>query len=433
MGFRQKRVGALLLCGALLASLFSGCAEKEEKQQEMSHKLTVYVWDKNFNEPAMKAAEADYREHVDQEFSLEIETYLQSSDVEDVVTIAGSCGNYSTLPDIVLFQDHYIQRYIEDYPDAWIDLEDAGIDWSDFGEEKICYSTIDGIHYGVPVDNGTVVAAYRVDILEQCGYSISDLTGVTWQRFIEIGEDIYNKTGKYLLSADGELNDLPSIMLQAEGKSQFQRGEAYLSDNETMVEVINIIDEMLSHKVLYLAENWKEYTEETIGEDMVAGVINGNWILPTIQQVEENSGKWAITSLPTIKGEEGYASNGGSSLYITANCENIQLAKDFLAYTFGGSSETYDNALIDGGVITTCISAGKSDVYKRGVPYFNNIPIYAIIVDMSSHVPVVEQNQYHYKCREYVSKVVYDTSKKNISVQKALQTAQENLQYDMEQ
>ena len=117
MVFKQKRVGALLLCGILLVSLFSGCG-KEEEQQEMPHKLTVYVWDKNFNEPAMRAAEADYREHVDQEFSLEIETYLQSSDVEDVVTIAGSCGNYSTLPDIVLFQDHYIQRYIEDYPDA---------------------------------------------------------------------------------------------------------------------------------------------------------------------------------------------------------------------------------------------------------------------------------------------------------------------------
>lgn len=429
---KMKRAGVLLLCCVLAISLFSGCGKKEE-QQDMGHKLTVYVWDKNFNEPAMRAAEADYRKHVDKDFSLEIETYLQSSEVEDVVTIAGSCGNYSTLPDIVLFQDHYIQRYIEDYPDAWIDLEDAGIDWSDFGKEKICYSTIDNVHYGVPVDNGTVIAAYREDILEQCGYSMSDMTGITWQRFIEIGEDVYNKTGKYLLSADGELNDLPAIMLQAEGESQFQGGTAHLADNETMIEVMNIIKEMLSHNVLYLAENWKEYTEETIGEDMVAGVINGNWILPTIQQVEENSGKWAITSLPTIKGEEGYASNGGSSLYVTANCENIELAKSFLAYTFGGSSETYDNALLNGGVITTCISAGRSEVYKQGVPYFNNEPIYAKIVDMNAYVPVVEQNQYHYKCREYVSKVVYDISVSNISVKKALQTAQDNLQYDMEQ
>ncbi len=422
-----------MLCGALAVTLFSGCGKKEEAAQEASHKLTVYVWDKNFNEPAMKAAEADYRQHVDKEFSLEIETYLQSSDVEDVVTIAGSCGNYSTLPDIILFQDHYIQRYIEDYPDAWIDVEDAGINWSDFGKEKVCYSTIDGIHYGVPVDNGTVIAVYREDILEECGYTVSDLTGVTWQRFIEIGEDIYNKTGKYLLSADGELNDLPAIMLQAEGESQFQQGAAYLADNETMVEVMTIIEEMIDRHVLYLAKNWKEYTEETIGEDMVAGVINGNWILPTIEQVEENSGKWAITTLPTISGEEGYASNGGSSLYITANCQNIDLAKSFLAYTFGGSTITYDKALLDGGVITTCISAGKSDVYKKGVPYFNNEPIYANIVDMNAHVPVVEQNQYHYKCREYVSEVVYNISKKNISVKKALQTAQENLQYDMEQ
>ena len=51
--------------------------------------------------------------------------------------------------------------------------------------------------------------------------------------------------------------------------------------------------------------------------------------------------------LPTLEGGEGYASNGGSSLYITSNCGNVDLAKDFLAYTFGGSTTTYDNALRD--------------------------------------------------------------------------------------
>ena len=56
MRIRTKRAGALLLCGALAVTLFSGCGKKEEAAQEASHKLTVYVWDKNFNEPAMKAA-----------------------------------------------------------------------------------------------------------------------------------------------------------------------------------------------------------------------------------------------------------------------------------------------------------------------------------------------------------------------------------------
>ena len=73
---------------------------------------------------------------------------------------------------------------------------------------------------------------------------------------------------------------------------------------------------------------------------MVAGVMNGNWIIPTIEKVTDNSGKWEITSLPTLEGGECYASNGGSSLYITSNCKQADLAKKFLAYTFGGGSYT---------------------------------------------------------------------------------------------
>ena len=56
---------------------------------------------------------------------------------------------------------------VSDYPDAWVPLDDVDINWDDFSAEKLDYSTIDGVHYGVPVDNGTVVCAYRVDLLEQ--------------------------------------------------------------------------------------------------------------------------------------------------------------------------------------------------------------------------------------------------------------------------
>ena len=147
---------------------------------EGENALTVWAWDANFNIPALKAAEADYKKNVDPDFTLNIVEQSQSSDVENAITLAGSSGDYSALPDIVLFQDHYIQRYVSDYPDAWNNLEGADIDWSDFGAEKLSYSTIDGKHYGVPVDNGTAIMAYRVDLLEQAGYTIDDMTGISW-------------------------------------------------------------------------------------------------------------------------------------------------------------------------------------------------------------------------------------------------------------
>ena len=415
----MKRIAALLLSLCLLLTL-SAVAET----------LTVSAWDPNFNIPALEAAAADYKANVDPEFELVINTVSSSNDIENDMTAAGSSGDYSNLSDIVLFQDHYIQRYVADYPDAWQSLEDAGINWDDFGAEKLSYSTINGVHYGVPVDNGTVIFAYRVDILEECGYTIEDMTGITWERFMEIGEDVYAKTGKYMLTMDGSGNDLPYMMLQAEGLSQFKDGEPYFTQNEAMVKIISLLVEMVQKNVVFLANDWTGYTDQTIIGDQVCGVMNGNWIIPTIQQVADNSGKWEITTMPTLNGGEGYASNGGSSLYITANCQNPDLAKAFLAYTFGGSTETYDNALRNGGLITCCISAGQSDVYNEGVEFFNGQPIYANIVEMGSHVQIVEQNDYHYTARQYVGSAIQEILMGS-DVETALQNAEDQLRFAM--
>ncbi len=412
--------------GIMMTGALAGSALADD------HKVTVAAWDKNFNIPALEAAAADYKANVDPDFELEIIEQSQSSDIENAITTAGSSGDYSNLADIVLFQDHYIQRYVADYPDAWLDLADTDIDWDDFGAEKLSYSTIDGTHYGVPVDNGTVIFAYRVDILEDCGYSLEDVTGITWDRFIEIGKDVNEKTGKYLLSMDGDGNDLPYMMLQAEGSSQFKDGKPYITENETMVEIVSKIVEMAQNNVLYLANDWSDYTDQTIVGDMVAGVMNGNWIIPTIRQVEDNSGKWQITSMPTLSGEEGYASNGGSSLYVTSNAQNAELAKDFLAKTFGaGSTATYDDALRNGGVITCSTKASASDVYQEGVEFFNNQPIYTDIVEMGTHVPVVEQNDFHYTCRQYVASAIQQALQ-GTDVVAALQDAEDQLNFAME-
>lgn len=158
--------------------------------------------------------------------------------------------------------------------------------------------------------------------------------------------------------------------------------------------------------------------------------MNGNWILPTIQKVTDNSGKWEITTMPTLTGAEGYASNGGSSLYITANCQNTDLAKDFLAYTFGGSTVTYDNALLDGGVISTYAPAGESDVYNQGVEYFNNTPIYSQIVEMSTHVQIIEQSDYHYTARSYIAAAIVNVINGN-DLMTELQGAEDQLNFDM--
>ena len=444
----KKKVISLMLIGAMVASMAacggnsnSNSADKGSAGGEQTaasgdeHTLTVMAWDPAFNIPALKAAEADYQANVDPDFKLDIKEQSGSSDIETLITNVGSDASgksVSELPDITLFQDHYFKQYQKDYPDIWADVNDAEITWDDFSAEKLDYSTIDGVHYGVPVDGGTVIAAYRVDLLEQAGYTIDDLTGCTWDKFIEIGEAVYNKTGKYLMCINADGNDLVYIMMQAEGASQFKDGEPYIKDNETLNKIIDVLVEAIDKKVLYLANSWEDYTNQAIQGDMLAGVMNGNWIIPTIQKVTDNSGKWEITSLPTLDGgKEGYASNGGSSLYITANCKNTDLAKKFLAYTFGGSTVTYDNALKDGGVVTTNAKCGESAVYAEGVEYFNNTPIYQKIAEMTTQVPVIEQNDSHYKCREEIGNAIINITQNGADKASALEEAENNLRFAM--
>ncbi len=416
-----KKIVALFIAMCLMLGIASAFAEK----------LTVTAWDANFNGNALQAAADDYKANVDPDFELEINIVSGSSDVENDITNAGSSGDYSLLSDIVLFQDRYIKNFVENYPDAWISLEGADINWDDITAVKQSYSTIDGVHYGAPVDNGTAIMAYRVDLLEQAGYTIDDMKGITWEKFLEVGKAVYEKSGKALLSMDGSGNDLPYMMLQAEGVSLWKDGKPFIVGNEKLRRVVELLIEMEKEHVLILSNDWTGYTNETIMQDQVAGVLNGNWIIPTMTQVTENTGKWQITTMPTLDGGEGYATNGGSSLYITGNCKNVDLAKKFLAYTFGGSKETYDNALRTGGVVTCCISAGQSDVYGEGVPFFNNQPVYKDITEMGAKIIPVEESPFHYVLRGYLG-VAMQQIKDGADIDAALEEAQTATEFYME-
>ena len=410
-----KKLVALFISLCLLLGVASALGEK----------LTVTAWDANFNGNALQAAADDYKANVDPDFELEINIVSGSSDGENDITNAGSSGDYSLLSDIVLFQDRYIKNFVENYPDAWVNLDGAEINWDDITAVKQSYSTIDGVHYGVPVDNGTAIMAYRVDLLEEAGYTIDDMKGITWEKFLEVGKAVYEKTGKALLSMDGSGNDLPYMMLQAEGVSLWKDGRPFIVGNEKLKRVVELLIEMEKEHVLILANDWTGYTNETIMQDQVAGVLNGNWIIPTMTQVEANAGKWQITSMPTLDGGEGFATNGGSSLYIT------DLAKKFLAYTFGGSKQTYDEALRKGGVVTCCISAGQSDVYGEGVAFFNDQPVYKDITEMGSKIIPVEESPFHYVLRGYLGTAMQQI-KDGADIDAALQEAEEATVFYME-
>ena len=111
----NRKAVSILMVSAMAASMMSSVAMADETEApalvadvagEDENTLSVAAWDANFNIPALEAAAADYQKNVNPDFKLNIMTQSASSDVENAITLAGSAGDYSTLPDIVLFQDH---------------------------------------------------------------------------------------------------------------------------------------------------------------------------------------------------------------------------------------------------------------------------------------------------------------------------------------
>ena len=166
----------------------------------------------------------------------------------------------------------------------------------------------------------------------------------------------------------------------------------------------------------------------------VAGVINGCWIMGTIQTAEDQSGKWAITNIPkltNVKGATNYSNIGGSSWAISGNCGNVELAEDFLASTFAGSTELYDN-ILSCGAIATWTPAGDSDAYAVPNEFFSGDAVFEKIVDYSTKVPSIITGPYFHEARDAIS-VATTNITNGADLEKELKKAEDTVNFNMGQ
>ena len=394
--------------------------------------LTVWCWDPAFNIFAMnEAAKVYQKDHPDVTVNV-VETPWE--DVQTKLTTAATSGDLSTLPDILLMQDNAFQKNVISYPDAFTDLTDSGIDFSQFAEGKTEYSVVDRKNYGVPFDNGAVVGCYRTDLLEQAGLTVDDFTDITWDQYIENGKKVLEATGKPLISMQAGECDLIMMMLQSAGSSLFNEdGTANIVNNDVLKEVAETYKEMKDSGVLIEVNSWDEYVGSITNGD-VAGTINGCWIMASIQTAEDQSGNWAITNMPRLvdaKDATNYSNNGGSSWAVTANCKNKDLAYDFLASTFAGSTELYDN-ILSCGAIATWAPAGDSDAYAQPNDFFGGDAVSAKIVDFATKVPSNITGVYYYEARDAVATAITNVIAGS-DIDTELQTAEDTVNFNMGQ
>lgn len=457
----KKKLVSAILTAALSVSLLAGCGgssetanseitatTKESNTEAVSdvetsdedtqvasaeaageEKLTVWCWDPAFNINAMnKAAELYQKDHPN--FVLEVlETPWE--DVQTKLTTAATSGNLDTLPDILLMQDAAFQKNVISYPNAFTNLTDK-LDYSQFSSGKVSFSTVDGMNFGVPFDNGAVIASYRTDLLEQAGFTISDFENITWSEFIEKGKVVLEKTGKPMLSCVGGESDIIVMMLQSAGGGFFNdENLAQIVDNAILEEVMSTYAELVKSGVLVEVNDWDSYIG-TLNSGTVAGTMAGCWIMASIQAADDQAGNWAITNMPRLDNAAtatNYANQGGSSWAITSNCKNIDLAVDFMGSTFGGSVEFYES-ILDTGAIACYLPAGESDMYGKANDFFGGDAVYAKIIEFAGNIPECETGVYFYEARDAVATAITNIVSGS-DVASELQMAQDTVNFSM--
>ncbi len=416
----MRKLFALTLTLVLVLSSSAALAQTE---------LTVWCWDPAFNLYAIQEAAKIYEKiNPDVKINL-VET--SSADCETKQTVALSSGETATLPDIVLMQDNSGRKFLNTFPGSYFDMSGL-VDYKNFASYKVNHFTFDGKQFAVPFDNGCAATFVRTDYLKAAGFSLADLTDITWDQFIEIGKKVKEATGQYMVTTQVGYNDFVMMMIQSAGSWFFDaEGKPNIAKNPVIKEVVQTIVKLRQSGIVKEAVDWTEYIA-SFNNGSAASTIQGCWIIGSIVLVKDQEGKWGMTNVPrlNVEGATNYSSQGGSSWVVPATSKNPEAAVDFLSKTFGGSVEFYQTILASSGAIATYLPAAGGSAYGQPHPFFAGQKVFEDLMKYSASIPMVEYGMYNYEARDAVV-VAIDEVFKGGDIDAALQTAQETVEFLM--
>ncbi|WP_299093229.1 ABC transporter substrate-binding protein [uncultured Metabacillus sp.] len=368
----MKKVLLLLVAAIFFLSACSssnGSDSAGEGGGSESNEVTIWAWDPKFNIAALEIAKEIYeKENPDVKINI-VENAQQ--DIVQKLNTGLSSGTTNGLPSIVLIEDYRAQSFLKAYPDAFYELSDV-FNKDDFAEYKVTATSVDGKQYGLPFDTGVTGLYVRTDYLEQAGYTVEDLQGITWQEYIEIGKKVKEATGKHMLTIDPNDLGFIRVMIQTAGSWYLDQDGVTptLAGNEEIKEAFGIYKEMVDADIVKPNSDWSQFVASFNSGD-VASIPTGNWITPSVKAEASQSGKWAVVPIPKLSAEGAVnASNLGGSSWYVLNGPNAEKAADFLGKTFGSNEELYKRLVTEIGAIGTFKPAATSEEYKAADEFF---------------------------------------------------------------
>ncbi|SEP82471.1 L-arabinose-binding protein [Virgibacillus subterraneus] len=301
---------------------------------EGATEITFWTFNELHMQIFQNAAERWNKENSDRPIKLVAETYpydqlhnnlllsLQSSEgAPDIADIeVGRFSNYLEGEVQLAPMNDYIEPIKEKMVKARIDM----------------YSK-DGNYYGVPTHLGATVVYYNKEIMNEAGIDIDSIK--TWDDYKEAGKTVLEETGVPMTTVETDEHWSYWPLVSQSGSGFFNdKGELTL-DNEKNVKVLQFLDDMVNEsKIAVPTPGGFHHSEEYYGfmnEGGAASLMMPMWYMGRfLDYMPDLKGKMVMKPMPLWEGTEARSAGmGGTGTVVTNQSENVELAKEFLAYT----------------------------------------------------------------------------------------------------
>lgn len=401
----------LSIClGAVMFGNMTGCSfpgVENQKENEARTTLEVWAWDNNFNVKAvMLAAEIYEEEHPDVEIRV---VSKEKNEIIQKLSNDFSAEVYEELPDIVLIEDYEIQKLLSNHEHEFRELDDT-IDYSKFQDYKTKLVEKDGVHYGLPFDSGVAVMFYRLDYLEQAGYTEADMQDITWSRYLEIGRRVREKVGVPMLTVQPDDVGIIRIMMQSAGRWYVKEDgtTADIAGNVPLQEALGIYRSLIEDDLVCTINGWEGFVQ-AFQNGKVATVVSGCWIAPTIRASQEQSGLWRVAPIPrmeNVPGAVNVSNIGGSSWYVLKNKKHGDAAAAFLKETFGEDRGFINQLVEEIDLVSSRKDAEELPAYEKEDEYFGNTSILQGFIRSAKEIPAVNYGSSTYEIEAILCKEI---------------------------
>lgn len=321
------------------------------------------------------------------------------------------------------------------------DLTDVVASYSDvILQTRLAPYQLDGKQYGIDYHVGTFVMYYNKDVMDAAGVDIDSI--VTWDDYIEAGKKVTADT-----DGDGtvdrwmthiETTDrFSALALQLmNGGGIYDKDGNFILTSQENIDAVQVVKDMIyTDQIASLTPGTGNHAQEFY-DAMVAGQFGSVWMpqwymIRFSQLMTDLSGKILVRPMPIFE-EGGFTSTmgGGTGTAITLQIppEELQLAKDFLAFT----------KLEKDATIRIWTDLGfdpiRTDIYEdpqlaAPLEYFGNESVFTTIQGMQSNLAVEYLGPLYADAVEVLrSQTYYEIFANQADVATALQAAADQVQ-----